>query len=86
MRRRLKHVAVVFITVFATAQLVRPERTNPATDASRTIQAHGRPSELVANHDAYQLELLDISCPDSLVPLPVGWVSYAALGRTWRDL
>jgi hypothetical protein len=57
MRRRLKQVAVVFVIVFATAQLVRPERTNPATDASRTIQAHaGTTSELVA--------VLDRSCRD----------------------
>lgn len=39
MSRKLIQVAVVFLAVFAAAQLVRPERTNPATDASRTIQA-----------------------------------------------
>jgi hypothetical protein len=37
--RRLKQAAIVIVVVFAAAQLVRPERTNPATDASRTIQA-----------------------------------------------
>ena len=40
MSRRLKQAAVVFLVIFAVAQLVRPERANPATDASRTIQAH----------------------------------------------
>jgi hypothetical protein len=40
MSRRFKQVLVVGIVVFAAAQLVRPERTNPATDPSRTIQAH----------------------------------------------
>ncbi len=39
MSRRLKQAAVVFVIVFAAAQLVRPDRTNPATDARRTIQA-----------------------------------------------
>ena len=52
MSRRLKQTAVVFIAVFAAAQLVRPERANPATDASRTIQAHvGTTSGLVAVPD-----------------------------------
>ena len=56
MSRRLKLAAVVFV-VFAAAQLVRPERANPATDASRTIQAHwGTTSGLVA--------VLDRACRD----------------------
>ncbi len=42
--RRLKQVAVAFIVVFAAAQLVRPDRVNPATDPSRTIQAHVGPN------------------------------------------
>jgi hypothetical protein len=37
--RRLKQAAILIVVVFAAAQLVRPERTNPPTDASRTIQA-----------------------------------------------
>ena len=57
MSRRLKQAAVVFVIVFAAAQLVRPERANPATDASRTIQAHvGTANGLVA--------VLDRSCRD----------------------
>ena len=59
MWRRLKKVAigfVVFVVVaFAAAQLVRPERTNPATDSTRTIQAHAGPA-LVA--------VLDRACGD----------------------
>jgi hypothetical protein len=38
--RRLKQAAVVIVAVFAAAQLVRPERTNPTSDVSRTIHAH----------------------------------------------
>jgi hypothetical protein len=57
MGRRLKQTAVVFVAIFAAAQLVRPERANPATDASRTIQAHvGTTSGLVA--------VLDRACRD----------------------
>ena len=57
MRRRVKQVAVVFVIVFAAAQLIRPDRANPATDAARTIQAHaGTTSELAA--------VLDRSCRD----------------------
>jgi hypothetical protein len=49
MAKRLKRAAVVFIVVLAAAQFIRPDRTNPATDMSRTIDAHaGTGSELVA--------------------------------------
>jgi hypothetical protein len=40
MRRRLMQAAVLFVVVFAAAQLVRPQATNPATDSGRTIRAH----------------------------------------------
>ena len=57
MIRRVKQAVVVFVVVFAAAQLVRPERANPATDVSRTIQAHvGTASGLAA--------VLDRSCRD----------------------
>ena len=57
MSRKLKHTAVIFVVAFAAAQLVRPERANPATDASRTIRAHaGSTSGLAA--------VLDRSCRD----------------------
>lgn len=50
-------VAVVLVLVFAAAQLVRPERTNPPIDASRTIQARlGASSPPVA--------VLDRACDD----------------------
>jgi hypothetical protein len=53
----LKQAAVVFVVVFAAAQLVRPERANPATDVSRTIQAQiGTAGALAA--------VLDRSCRD----------------------
>ena len=39
MKNNLKRAAVVFIVVFAAAQLVRPNRTNPAIVADHTIQA-----------------------------------------------
>jgi heme-binding protein len=57
MRRRLTQAAVVFVVAFAAAQLIRPERANPPTDAARTIQAHvGTTSQLTA--------VLDRSCRD----------------------
>src|SRR5688572_3211202 len=39
MRRLLKRAAVAFVIVFAAAQLVRSEHTNPATDPSHTLRA-----------------------------------------------
>ena len=49
MSRQAKWAAVVFVVVGAAAQLIRPQRANPPTDASRTIQAQvGTTSGLVA--------------------------------------
>jgi hypothetical protein len=57
MSRRLKQAAVIFVVLFAAAQLIRPERANPPTHAGRTIQAHvGTASGLVA--------VLDRACGD----------------------
>jgi len=57
MKKRVERAAVVLVVVFAAAQLVRPGRTNPQTDAKRTIQAHmPTGSALVA--------VLDRSCRD----------------------
>jgi heme-binding protein len=56
MRKQLKQAAVVFVVVFAAAQLIRPGRANPPTDATRTIQAHSGTSGLAA--------VLDRSCRD----------------------
>jgi hypothetical protein len=57
MSRRLMQAAMVFVVVFAAAQLVRPQRANPPVDAGRTIQAHvGTASGLAA--------VLDRSCND----------------------
>ena len=57
MSRRLKQAAIVLVVVFAAAQLVRPGRANPPTDANRAIQAHmPTGSGLVA--------VLDRSCRD----------------------
>lgn len=39
MTKRVKQAALVVVVVFAAAQLIRPDRANPATDVSRTIQA-----------------------------------------------
>ena len=57
MSRRLKQAFVVFVVVFAAAQLVRPERANPPTDVSRTIQAHAGTTSALAG-------ILERSCGD----------------------
>ena len=57
MGRRLMQTAIVIVVVFAAAQLIRPDRDNPPTDPSRTIEAHvGATSELAV--------VLDRSCRD----------------------
>jgi len=57
MSRRLKQLAVVFIIVFAAAQLVRPARANPATDPSHTIEA-------VLGPESALPPILDRACGD----------------------
>jgi hypothetical protein len=57
MSKRVKQAAALFVVIFAAVQLVRPERANPATDVSRTIQAQMRDAgEMVA--------ILDRACGD----------------------
>lgn len=56
MRRRLTQTAVAFVVILALAQLVRPGRTNPPIDPSRTIQAQAGMNGLGA--------VLDRSCGD----------------------
>lgn len=57
MRRRLQQAAVVLAVLFAASQFIRPDRTNPPTDSSRTVQAHMGASSGVA-------AVLDRSCRD----------------------
>ena len=69
MSRRFKQAAVVLVVIFAVSQLIRPARTNPPTDSSRTIQAQvGTASGLAA--------VLDRSCRDCHSNNTV-WPSYA---------
>jgi len=57
MSRRLKQVAVVVVVVFVAAQLIRPSRTNPPTDATHTLAAQLGGGNGVA-------AVLDRSCGD----------------------
>lgn len=71
MRKRLKQAAVALVIVLAAAQLVRPDRTNPPIDASRTIQGQmGAESKLVA--------VLNRSCSDCHSNLTV-WPWYTEI-------
>ena len=57
MTKRLKQAAGALVVVFAAAQLVRPDRTNPPTDITRTIQAQAGTSLELAS-------VLNRSCRD----------------------
>lgn len=71
MAKRLKKAAIVFVVVLVAAQFIRPDRTNPATDAIRTIAAQpGAPKELVA--------VLDRACSDCHSNATV-WPSYTQI-------
>jgi len=82
--KRLKKAALAMIVIFAAAQLVRPGRANPATDPSRTIQAHvGTSNGLIT--------ILDRSCRDchsneTVWPwytqvAPVSWLMASAVSK-----
>jgi hypothetical protein len=40
MKTRVKYAGIGIVALFAAAQLIRPDRANPAGDASRSIEAH----------------------------------------------
>ena len=84
MSTRSKQAFVGFVVVFAAAQLVRPDRTNPSTDPSRTILAHvGTTSGLAA--------VVDRSCrdchsnqtmwPRSARIAPLSWLMASAVAK-----
>lgn len=84
MNRRLKQAAFVCVVIFAAAQFIRPDRGNPVTDASHTIQASlGTVNGLTA--------ILDRSCGDchsnrTVWPwytgvAPVSWVMAAGVKK-----
>jgi Haem-binding domain len=56
-KKILKWTAIALAVVFAALQFIRPARTNPPVDESRTIQAHTRITPEVAT-------ILDRSCND----------------------
>ena len=56
-RKILKWTAIALAVIFAALQFIRPARTNPPVDESRTIQAHARVPPEVAS-------ILNRSCND----------------------
>ena len=71
MNRTLKRIGVVFIVVFAAAQFLRPDRTNPATVAGHTIQAQTGAAGRIAS-------ILNRSCRDCHSNDTV-WPSYSRI-------
>src|SRR4051812_25842551 len=82
--RRLKQAVLVFVVIFAAAQLVRPNRANPPTDSGRTIQAHaGTSSALVAvlNRSCGDCHTNDSVWPAYTQIAPASWLmAYAVNG------
>ena len=75
MNRRMK-AAVMIVVLLAAAQLIRPDRTNPATDPSHRIDAVvGTNNGLVA--------VLDRSCGDCHSNDTV-WPWYTQIAPAWR--
>ena len=80
MSKRLKQIGVASFVVLAAAQLARPDRANPPTDASRTIQGRlGAVSTLGAVlhrscGDCHSNETAWASLPWYTQVAPVSWV------------
>lgn len=76
MSRRLKQVGlvvvVVLVAVLVAAQVIHPARTNPATDASRTLQAE-------VGHASALVTVVDRSCGDCHSNGTV-WARYPSAG------
>ena len=84
MSRRLKQAAVVFVVVFAAAQLVRPEHANPATDPTRTIRAHmggGSGLPAVVDRACGECHSNDTVWPSYAQIAPVSWVLARAVAE-----
>jgi Haem-binding domain len=87
MRRRLTQAVVVFLVLFAAAQFVRPERTNPATDPGRTIRAHvAETSQLPAVLDraCSECHSNNTTWPSYVQIAPVSWVLARAVAEGRR--
>lgn len=84
MSKRFTQAFVVFLVVFAAAQLVRPNRANPPTDPSRTIRAEAGTMSGVA-------AILERSCrdchsnetvwPSAARVAPLSWLMASAVAR-----
>lgn len=57
MSKRVKAAGIAIVLVFAAAQLIRPDRSNPPIDHARTIQAHLGPASGITT-------VLNRSCGD----------------------
>jgi hypothetical protein len=71
MSRRLTQAAVVLVVAVAAAQLVRPDRRNPPTDPSRTIEAQAGTASGLAT-------VLNRSCRDCHTNATV-WPKYTTV-------
>ena len=84
MRQRLGQAAVLVVVVFAAAQLIRPDRTNPPIDASRTIQAQAGTANGVAdvvNRSCRDCHTNTTVWPSSASIAPLSWLMKYAVTK-----
>ena len=74
MKKRLMAGAAVFVTAFAAAQFVRPDRANPATDPGRTIRAHASAVATVVDRSCRDCHSNETVWPWYTRVAPVSWL------------
>jgi hypothetical protein len=87
MRGRLVQATVLFVVLLASAQLVRPDRTNPTIDPTRTIRAHvveTSPLPAVLDRSCGECHSNSTTWPSYAHIAPVSWVLARAVAEGRR--
>ena len=81
MGRRLMQAAVVVVILLAAAQLIRPNRDNPPTDPSRTIQAQMPAAGAILDRSCRDCHSNNTVWPSYAQVAPLSWLMARAVAE-----
>jgi len=84
MGRRLMQAAVVVVILLAAAQLIRPNRDNPPTDPSRTIQAQMPAAGAILDRSCRDCHSNATVWPSAAQIAPLSWLMARAVSEGRR--